>query len=203
MSTSGEAADQVVRIGLDGVQTALHISGEGAIGLTRLLFSELSRRKKDIGYQSFENEVMKNRPMEIFTIDESHVLDFCSEAKRYGLNYHILKDKDSNNFNVLVDATDAPKVNRILSYIYHNKDKDEKANNEFKDYIFSDKNPQSSWRETFPRSRSYSEKDTVSREKMSNIKSVRDLLDVLKFNESVVNRDGSVERKRKIKERNR
>lgn len=47
MNTSGEAADQIVRMSLEAGEAALKISGAGAKQLAVLLYAVLKEQKKD------------------------------------------------------------------------------------------------------------------------------------------------------------
>ena len=60
MNTSGEAADQVVRMTLDGVEVLLRISGSGASKLAGFLYAAL----KDHKTRGRTNEAMlKSKPL--------------------------------------------------------------------------------------------------------------------------------------------
>jgi len=49
MNTGGEAAEQIVRMSLNGVEMAAKISGAGAKHLAILLYTILSQREKTSG----------------------------------------------------------------------------------------------------------------------------------------------------------
>ena len=70
MNTSGEAADQVVRMTLNGVETALKITGNGAekIGklLGKLIVDMSKQTKKTKGQVRLNNMIKSGKKLEIF-----------------------------------------------------------------------------------------------------------------------------------------
>lgn len=113
MSASSDAADQIVRITLDGVQTVAKISGEGAIELAKLLIKEMQMPQRTKGRASLATMLKSQKPIKVFEIDDKSLKKFCEEAKRYGVMYHVLKDKKTGKCDIMVKAEDASKVNRI------------------------------------------------------------------------------------------
>ena len=116
MSASSDAADQIVKITLDTVQTAAKISGDGALEIAKLLIRELKMPQKKKGKASLKSMLKSQKPIKVFEIDDKSLRKFCEEAKRYGVVYHVLKDKSNNNgkCDIMVRAEDASKVNRIF-----------------------------------------------------------------------------------------
>ena len=116
MNASGDAAEQIVRISLESLQTVAKISGEGALEIAKLLCKELKTPKKSKGRASLSAMLKSQKPIKVFEIDDKSLKKFCEEARRYGVMYHILKDKSSNSgkCDIMVKAEDASKVNRIF-----------------------------------------------------------------------------------------
>ena len=116
MGASSDAADQIVKITLDGVQTAAKITGEGALELAKLLIRELKMPQQTKGRASLAKMMKSQKPIKVFEIDDKSLKKFCEEAKRYGVMYHVLKDKNAKNgkCDIMVRAEDASKVNRIF-----------------------------------------------------------------------------------------
>lgn len=87
MNTSGEAADQVVRMSLEVGEAALKISGTGAKHLAVMLYAVLKEKKKTKGRVRLETLVKSGRPLTVFSVKESDLKQFVQEAKRYGVLY--------------------------------------------------------------------------------------------------------------------
>lgn len=115
MSTSGDAAEQIVRITLDGVQSVAKITGDGALELAKLLMSEMKAPKRTKGRASLHTMLKSQKPIKVFEIDDKSLKKFCEEAKKYGVMYHVLKDRNKHDgkCDIMVRAEDVSKVNRI------------------------------------------------------------------------------------------
>ena len=85
MSTSGDAAEQVVRITLDGVQSVAKISGQGALELAKLLISEMKAPQRTKGRASLHTMLKSKKPIKVFEIDDKSLKKFCEEAKSTAL----------------------------------------------------------------------------------------------------------------------
>ena len=59
MNTGGEAAEQIVRMSLEGFEVAAKITGAGAKNIAILLYSILKEEKKTKGKRSEERRVGK------------------------------------------------------------------------------------------------------------------------------------------------
>ena len=55
MNTGGEAAEQIVKMSLEGVEVAARISGAGAKNITILLYSILKEEQKTMGKARLTN----------------------------------------------------------------------------------------------------------------------------------------------------
>lgn len=117
MNTSGEAADQVVRMSLEVGEAALKISGTGAKQLAVLLYAVLKEQKKTKGRARLETLVRSGKPLTVFSVKESDLKKFVQEAKRYGILYCAVRDpKESSDgmVDIMVKEEDAPRINRIV-----------------------------------------------------------------------------------------
>ena len=115
---SGEAAEQVVRMSLEGVEVAAKISGEGAKDLALILAAVLKEEHKTKGKARLSNMIRSGKDLKVFTIHEKDLKTFSQEAKRYGVMYCVLKDKNNNgkgrDVDVIARAEDAAKIQRIV-----------------------------------------------------------------------------------------
>ena len=117
MNTSGEAADQVVRMSLEVGEVALKISGTGAKHLAVMLYAVLKEKKKTKGRVRLETLVKSGRPLTVFSVKESDLKQFVQEAKRYGVLYCAVRNPRGSSdglVDVIVKEEDAPRINRIV-----------------------------------------------------------------------------------------
>ena len=116
MSYSGEAADQVVRLSLNGVEVAAKLSGSAAKQLAIMIYAILKDQKKTKGKIRLTNMLRSGKELKVFAVKDGDLQKFCEEAK-YGVLYCVLKDKNATDgiTDIMVRAEDAAKVNRIFT----------------------------------------------------------------------------------------
>ena len=116
MNASGDAAEQIVRMTLQGVEVAGKMSMDGAERLVKLIFASLKDTKRTKGRASLNTMLKSNKPIKVFEIKDRDLKKFCQEAKKYGVMYHVLKDRDKNDgkCDIMVRSEDSAKVNRIF-----------------------------------------------------------------------------------------
>lgn len=117
MSYSGEAADQVVRISLNGAEVAAKLSGAAAKEIAVMLYAILSDNKKTKGKTRLSNMLKSGKELKVFAVRDEDMAQFCRAAKEYGVLYCVLKDRDANDgiTDLMVKAEDASKINRIYA----------------------------------------------------------------------------------------
>jgi hypothetical protein len=117
MDNSGEAAERVVRLSMDGAVHAAKISGIGAKHLAILLHTTLSDQNKTSGKLKLRSMLKSGKELKVFTLSEDDLKQFASEAKRYGVTYCALRDKnpqEGHPIEIMVRTEDAAKINRIF-----------------------------------------------------------------------------------------
>lgn len=117
MNTSGEVAEQVVRMSMEVGEAALKISGKGAKQLAVLLYAILKEQKKTRGRARLETLVRSGRPLTVFSVKESDLKKFVQEAKRYGILYCAVRNPRGSSdgmADIMVKEEDAPRINRIV-----------------------------------------------------------------------------------------
>lgn len=116
MNYSGEAAEQVVRMSLEGAEVAAKITGKGAERIAVLLYNALSDEKKTKGKTRLNNLLRTGKELKVFAVKDEELLTFCKEAKRYGILYCALKDRDvrDGTTDIMVRGEDSSKVARIF-----------------------------------------------------------------------------------------
>ena len=116
MSYSGEAADQVVRLSLNGVEVAAKLSGSAAKQLAIMIYAILKDQKKTKGKIRLTNMLRSGKELKVFAVKDGDLQKFCEEAKKYGVLYCVLKDNNAADglTDIMVRAEDAGKINRIF-----------------------------------------------------------------------------------------
>ena len=115
MNTSGEAADQVMRMMLNGAEVLIKLSGSGAKNAAVLLYSIAREQKKTKGAARLESMLRSGKPLKVYTFRDSDLPKFKEVAKQDGILYTVLKEKDKTGgvFDVMVRAEDESKIARI------------------------------------------------------------------------------------------
>lgn len=119
MNTSGDAAEQIVRLSLEGMEVALKLSGSATKNIAAMLYSILKNKDKSKtkGRQRLTAMLKSGKELKVFTVSEEHLKQFAAEAKRYGVVYCALRGKGKSTdglVDVMVRAEDASKINRIV-----------------------------------------------------------------------------------------
>ena len=118
MNTGGEAAEQIVRMSLEGFEVAAKITGAGAKNIAILLYSILKEEKKTKGKARLSSMLRSGKELKVFTVKNDDLKTFTQEAKKYGVLYCVLADRKNNDPNAEVDviarAEDASKISRIV-----------------------------------------------------------------------------------------
>lgn len=116
MSYSGEAAEQVVRMSLNGIEIAAKISGKAAERLAVLLYAVLKDQKRTKGKMRLANMLRSGKELKVFAVKDEDLSKFAKASKQYGVLYCMLKDRKAEDglTDVMVRAEDASKINRIF-----------------------------------------------------------------------------------------
>ena len=124
MNNSGDAAEQIVRMSLEGVDVAARITGSAAKEIALLLLAALKSPDKNSagklklkGKERMNSMLKSGKPLEIFSVKESDLKKFMQGAKQYGIVYCVLRNAKNNPdglCDVMVKADDAPKISRLV-----------------------------------------------------------------------------------------
>ena len=115
MNLGGEAADQVVRYSLEGIDHGLRLSGAMAKNLAVFLAAVMKNNQRSYGKISMSRMLRENRPLKFFTIPTDRLHEFAKEGKKRGLPYVVIRDKKNPKLcELMVFADDAAKVNRVM-----------------------------------------------------------------------------------------
>lgn len=116
MNTSGEAAEQLVRMSLNGVEVIAKITGKGSLKLASVLYKELKSNKHSKGKQRLETMLRSGKQLKVIGISDASLATFAKEAKKYGFPFCVLKDRDATDgiTDIMVGVDDVGKVSRIF-----------------------------------------------------------------------------------------
>lgn len=118
MNSSSDAAETMVRMGLQGTEFALKITGSATKQLTAIILAILKDKKQTKGKASLTKMLKTGKPLNVFSVRKEDLKTFQREAKRYGILYTALIDKKNKSLDGMVDILvreeDAPKINRIV-----------------------------------------------------------------------------------------
>lgn len=118
MNNGGDAAEQIVRLSLEGFEVAAKLSGSAAKNIALLLVSVLKQEQKTKGKARLTNMIKSGKELKVFSIPNKDLKKFTEQAKRYGVLYCVLRDKNTKGENIPVDiiarAEDASKIQRIV-----------------------------------------------------------------------------------------
>ena len=104
MNTGGEAAEQIVRMSLEGFEVAAKITGAGAKNIAILLYSILKEEKKTKGKARLTSMLRSGKELKVFTVKSGDLKKFTQEAKKYGVLYCVLTDRKNKDPNAEIDV---------------------------------------------------------------------------------------------------
>ncbi len=120
MNHSGDAAEQIVRLSLEGVEVVARITGAAAKEIATFLVAALKNKNSNLklkGKARLASMLKSGKALEIFSAKDSDLQKFAQGAKQYGIVYCVLRDKKHDKdgmCDIMVKADDAPKITRIV-----------------------------------------------------------------------------------------
>lgn len=120
MNAGGETADQIVRMSLQGIEVAANVAlkagGMASKSLAATLYAILTDKKKVKGKARLNSMLKSGKELKVFAIHHNDLKTFTQEAKRYGVLYCVLKEKNNTDgiCDIMVRAEDASKISRIV-----------------------------------------------------------------------------------------
>ena len=119
MNTSGDAAEQIVRLTLEGYEVVLKITGSAAKNIAAFLYAALrdADKNKTSGRTRLKSMLRSGKELKIYGVRNSDLKTFKEEAKRYGVLYCALRDSKGSPdgmCDIMVRAEDAAKIERIV-----------------------------------------------------------------------------------------
>jgi hypothetical protein len=118
MNNGGDAAEQIVRLSLEGFEVAVKLSGKAAKEIAILLAAVLKQEKQTRGKARLTQMLKNEKNLDVFALQQKDLKKFTQHAKEYGILYCILRDKTSKDPTAMVDIivreSDSPRVQRIV-----------------------------------------------------------------------------------------
>jgi len=120
MTNSGDAAEQMVRMSMDGVEVVAKITGTAAKEIAIMLIAALKNQNSSLklrGKARLNSMLKSGKALEIFSVKGSDLKSFMKGAKEYGIVYSVLrkgKHDPDGLCDIMVKADDAPKINRVI-----------------------------------------------------------------------------------------
>ena len=93
MNQSSDAAEQIVRMSLQGFEVAARVTGSGAKDVAALLLAVMKDKKKTAGKTNLVNMLKSGKELKVFSVRQEDFKKFTEEAKRYGVLYTALINK--------------------------------------------------------------------------------------------------------------
>lgn len=116
----GDAAEQMVRILLDGTETVVKITGEGARQLAAFLYAwaqqERGKNPAQHGRTSMVRLLKSGQELQVFRLRKEEYAAFKPQARQYKLLYAALRNRRDPDglIDVVVRTDEIPRVNHVL-----------------------------------------------------------------------------------------
>ena len=119
MNTSGDAAESIVRLSMEGIEAALRITGSGAKGLAMVIIALLQSNDsvRNKGRTRLKTMLKSGKPTAVFAVKNEDLEAFMASAKKYGILYAVVRDPGGMGqdvTDVIVKSEDAGRVNRLV-----------------------------------------------------------------------------------------
>ena len=118
MNHSGDAAEQIVRMSLDGIEVVARITGAAAKEIATFLVAALKNKNSNLklkGRARLASILKSGKALEIFSVKDSDLQKFVEGAKEYGIVYCVIRNKNRDGMcDIMVKADDAPKITRVV-----------------------------------------------------------------------------------------
>lgn len=125
MSQSGEIADIVVKEGIQVTEEAAKLAALGAKNLAAIVMALLKEDNKTHGMTSMKKLIKSEKPLSILQISKEDLPKFKKEAKKYGVLFTAISDKDgkSDFVDIIARQDDVPQLNHIIDKLELNAPK--------------------------------------------------------------------------------
>ena len=116
MNNGGDAADQMVRQGMQMTEEAIKLSALGVKNLAAIALSIAKDNPKVRGKTKLDHLLREGKELKVFPIKAKDLKEFKAQAKHYGVLFAAIKDKQSEGelVDIMAKAEDVSKLNRIF-----------------------------------------------------------------------------------------
>lgn len=115
MEVSGEAADLMVREGIQLTEETIKLLASGSKNMIALLWALAKDSKKLMGKTNMNRLLREGRPLSIFSIKESDYKEFSQKAKQNGILFSAVKKKDTDGLLAIISNADyLAQINYVL-----------------------------------------------------------------------------------------
>ena len=118
MNNGGEAADQMVRQGIQITESAVKLTALGAKNLVAIALALVKNNTKLRGKTTLHSMLKEGKELKVFAIPAQDLPKFRTQAKHYGVLFAAIRQKNENQtVDILAKAEDVSKLNRIFEQI--------------------------------------------------------------------------------------
>lgn len=119
MTNAGDAAEEIVKISLEGTEMALRLTGAAAKNIAVALYAIANDQTKRStrGKHWLKSELKSGTDMSVLMLRQDDMKTFVSAAKQYGLSYCVVRDeksRDDGQVAVFVRSADASRASHIV-----------------------------------------------------------------------------------------
>lgn len=122
--SSGDAADEVVRMMLSGAELTLRMTASATKNLFALSIALAKIHKKLYGRTNMKKMLRDTRDIRVFPMETEQFREFEKRAKKYGLLYASVRDNgpDGKLIDVILPATELDRANSVFEKIKYGQD---------------------------------------------------------------------------------
>lgn len=115
MSTGGDAADQMVREGMEIIETSVKLSALGAKNLVAIAIALARDNPKLKGKTGLDHLLKDGKELQVFPLKYSDLKEFSLQARKYGIIFTPIKERGERELvDILAHAEDVSKLNRVF-----------------------------------------------------------------------------------------
>ena len=97
MSESSQAAEQIIKMTLDGTEYAVRIAGSIGTELAKKLSDAMRSSRPSRGRNRLKELLRSGKELSLFSIQNRDVNRFAKEARRYGITFSMVKDRNEKD----------------------------------------------------------------------------------------------------------
>ncbi len=120
MSMSGDAAEQVVKLSLEGTEVIARLTGKAAEKIAIALIAACKDTNKTKGKTRLTQMLKSGKALKVYSVRQKDLKVLKEQAKRYGILYCILRNKNTvkdpeTEVDVFIRSDDEARFARIIT----------------------------------------------------------------------------------------